>query len=87
MNWLQRLESQEISEKDLWPTRNILDTPPAYLPEKEMKRVDGLKQKITKRLDENVVEQTVAYFLQIKDEKIRKQCLARLQNIMETKQE
>jgi hypothetical protein len=64
-----------------------LESPPSFLPEKEKKRLAALIKQWDKRLDEDVVGQIESYFLRIKDKKIRKNCLIRLEELMEEKAE
>jgi hypothetical protein len=87
INWLEELEAQQITVVNLPQFRNFLENPPVFLPEKEKKRVDVLKQQVDKRLDDNVVEQIMSFFMRIKDENLRKKCLTRLQEIMKDKKE
>jgi len=87
IKWLVELEAQPIPENNLSQFRSRLDTPPSYLPENEKKRIEVLKQQVDKRLDDNVVEQIMSFYLRIKDQDVRKECLSRLQEIMEGKKE
>ena len=87
INWLVELEAQPIPENNLSQFLSRLDNPPSYLPENDKKRIEILKHQVDKRLDNNVVEQIVSFYLRIKDQDVRKECLSRLKEIMDGKKE
>ena len=87
IGWLEEKEAQITTGKNLPQLRSLLEHPPSFIPDKEKKRIDALIKQVDHRLDENVIEQIASYFLRIKDKKIRKSCLARLEELMEEKAE
>jgi hypothetical protein len=87
IGWLEGQEAQITTGKNLPQLRSRLDHPPSFLPDKEKKRIDALIKQVDNRLDEDVIEQIASYFLRIKDKKVRKNCLTRLEELMEEKAE
>ncbi len=87
IGWLEEQEAQITAGKNLPQLRSRLEHPPSFLPDKEKKRIDALIKQVDHRLDEDVIEQIASYFLRIKDKRIRKKCLTRLEELMEEKAE
>lgn len=88
LNWFNEQEAQFepiLNYSQLRDLRNRLEKPPSFYPEKEKNHIEDLIILIDKRLDENVVQQIETYFMSIKDEEVRRQCIARLQTFLEEK--
>ena len=59
-----------------------IENPPAFLPLEDRSRLEATRQAIQKRIDANVLAKIESLFTSIGDQKIRRQCLERLQALM-----
>ena len=80
---VDQLEEAFAKGTKLGEIRAKLEHPIPFLPEKAEKRISSLKQKIDKRLDEDVILQIEISFRKIKDNKTRRDCIKRLSEIAE----
>lgn len=87
IGWLKEQEAQLKTGKDLPQLRSRLEHPPIFFPDNEKKHIDALIKEIDHHLDEDIIEQIASYFLHIKDKRVRKKCLTRLEELVEEKAE
>lgn len=81
--WLRGLAQRYKAGEN--PERLIheIENPPHFLNPEDLTRLTQLKQALQKRLEENVLLQIEALFQKIKDVEARRQCLARLQAMLD----
>lgn len=88
MSWLADQERKADDARHgeaLSALRRALESPPPFLPTDQGTRLEQLRQRVQQRLDEDVVAHIEALFSEIADPERRRQCVARLQALLETR--
>ena len=81
--WLHKLELGYKADNKPEELLRQIESPHPFLCSEDFAHLLQLKKALQKRLEENVVLQIETLFMQIKDAETRKQCLARLQAMMD----
>jgi len=80
--WLTQREQEFNSGIHPGKLLSLLKFPPAFLSSSGMNRLEQLLEMVQERLDQDVVTQIEAQFLQISDRRKQVECLERLQRIL-----
>ena len=81
-NWFREVEGRARSNGNLIELLPVLENLPPYLSPKHQTRVDELREEARRRLERDAVARIEREFLQIRDQGLRQNCIARLQQLM-----
>lgn len=81
--WLSNIESTRITDANLARLAKELQSPPRFLSEAQMARVEKLQVEVERQIDQSVVARIEQEFRRIRDLETRQACILRLQQLLE----